>query len=102
LVVVVETEYASQVTNCRETSELGSHLQIHLKITPLLVELVIVEQHNGSSRAAFSMNGCNGLPFVCLWNAYVFFLDRPFIVIADGHWLPDLVAGSGKTIFLYV
>jgi hypothetical protein len=54
---VIDPEHASQVTNCRRTSEVGSPLRIHLRTTTLPLELVTVVLQSGSSSATLSRNG---------------------------------------------
>jgi hypothetical protein len=69
---VVDNEPASQVTNCRGTSEIGCPLQTHQKTTTLLVKPAVAKVPHGLRKAAHSMSGnlpdrsCGSMVNVCL------------------------------------
>ena len=99
MAAVVDTDTASQVTNCRGTSKIGCPLRIRRQTTTLPVTLIVAEVPHGLPEAAHSMSGipqdhsCGSMVNVCLQN---------FRLFAGADRAPDPVAGSGKSILWYV
>jgi hypothetical protein len=81
-VVCVEIQFVLQESSCKRRSEVGSRLQIRLKITTLRGKVITVEQPPGLLRVS-SKNGKRGvLCFGSMVNVRV--CPAPILAFTDG------------------